>query len=331
MNEKIKEKCDLLAENYQITQNSAKLDHAQAAALGALIYTSQNEKAAEEDIRSSRKLLHSKTSGFSSLNGYTNLALLCKMSLADDAEVYLDKVIAAYDHLKRGIFHSEYEALAAVCIADSADPSRYEEIGEKTVDIMNRMSKIHPLLTGASDTSVAAMLALTDYDIDEKLAEAEECYELVNKGKFTLSKDALQSVSMILALSSGSVQEKCERFNSLRNALSKTKSEISGEQLPMLAVFAGTEGEPEQIAADIDEACRYLKDKSGFGNWFGVGYKMRVTLAAAVVLQAYQEASGTAGAGNTVASVITQQIVLDIVMLMVASASAAAASAAARK
>ena len=317
MNEKIKEKCDLLAENYQITQNSAKLDHAQAAALGALIYTSRNARAVEENIRSNRKLLHSKVGAFSKLTGYTNIALLCKMALADDAEAYLDKVIAAYDQLKRGVFHSEYEALAASCIADNAEPSRYEEIAGKAIQILHSMSKIHPLLTGAEDSSIAAMLALTNLDIDATLAEAEVCYNTVKNAKLTLSKDALQSVSMILALNPGDTQEKCNRFNELRNALSKTKSEIFGGQLPILAAFADIDADPKQIAADIDEAARYLKGKSGFGDWFGIGYKMRVTLAAAIVLQTYQEKAGTTAVGEAMASVITQQIVVDIVMTMI--------------
>ena len=327
MNEKIKEKCDLLAENYQITQNSAKLDYAQAAALGALIYTNKNVRADESEIRSNRKLLHSKVGVFSKLVGYTNIALLCKMSLADNAEAYLDKVIAAYDQLKHGLFRSEYEALAASCIADNADSGRYEEIGQKTAQILDKMAKAHPLMTGAEDCSIAAMLAMTELDMDAALAEAEACYNAINKAKFTFSKDALQSVGMILALNPGPAEEKCKRFNDLRDALGKTKSEIFGGQLPILAAFVNTGADPEQIAADIDEASRYLKDKSGFGDWFGIGHEMRVTLAAALVLQTYQEEMAAAIVGEAVASVITQQIVVDIVMTMIIIAVAASTAA----
>ena len=321
MNERIKAKCDLLAENYNVVQSSAKLDFAQAAALGALIYTGKNANAVEQDIRNNRKLLHSKVSAFSNLVGHTNVALLCKMSLSDDPEAYLDKVISAYSNLKRGIFHSEYEALAASCIADNADPSRYEEIGQKAVEILDKMSELHPWLTGAEDSSIAAMLAMTGLDIDATLAEAEECYKEIKNARFTLSKDALQAVSMILALNSKSKEEKCEYFNRLRNELSNTKSEIFGDQLPILAAFVNVNESTEQIAADIDEANRYLKEKSGFGDWFGIGYKMRVTLAAAVVLQAYQDEAGECAiaeaANNAMASIIAQQIVIDIVMTMI--------------
>ena len=321
MKESIRKKCDLLAQNYGIVQNSAKLDFAQTAALGALIYTNKNALAKEADIRANRKLLHAKVSAFSNLAGHTALALLCKMSLSEDSEAYLDKVIAAYDNFKRGTFHSEYEALAASCMADIADPAAYEEIGREAIEILDKMAERHPMLTGPEDSTAAAMLAMTGLDADAVLSEAEECYQFIKNDGFTFSKDALQSVSLILALSPGAAEEKCQYFQKLRHALAKTGSKISGGQMPILAAFIDLGAAPEQIAADIDEACRYLKTQSGFGDWFGVGYRMRVTLASAVVFQAYREEEGVCSvadtANNAMASVITQQIVVDIIMTMI--------------
>ena len=320
MKSELTAKCDLLAANYETTWKSAKLDYVQAAALGALIYTEKNTAACEEDIRKNRKLLSDKVGVFSHLHGYTNVALLCKMSLAKDAGAYLDKVVAAYDSLKRGILHSEYEALAASTFADFAEPAQYEQLGQKTIEVLDKMHALHPMLTGREDTTVAALLALSGLDIDAALAESEACYEALSK-EVRFSKDSLQSVSMILALSGKPAAEKCERFSAIRGALKDTKSAFMPAQLPILAALVDTEVSPEEIANDIDEAARYLKKKSGFGDWFGVGYKMRTTLAAALVMQTYREknsaASMTAAVNSAVAGVLTEQIIMAIVMMMI--------------
>ena len=321
MDEKLRAKCDLLAENYLITQNSAKLDWSQAAGLGALIYTNMNITASESDIRSNRALLKKKVGAFNNLRGYTDLALLCKMSLKSNPEAYLDNVMAAYDNLRFGFFHSEYEALAASSVADFAEPSQYAAVGQKTSEILDVMQKQHPMLTGHEDVSVAALLAMSDMDVEAKLAEADACYEELKHDHFTFAKDALQSVSMILALSDTPVEEKCARFRALRSSLGDAGTHMFACQLPMLAAMVDTDVPVEQVAKDIDEAAKYLKKKKGFGDILGMGHRMRGVLASAIVLQTYQEQADVsavnAAAGNAAASVVAQQIILAIIMTII--------------
>ena len=321
MDANLKAKCDLLADNYKITQNAAKLDFSQAAGLGALIYTNMNIRADESVIRSNRKILKHKVGALSNLRGHTNIALLCKMSLKRDPEAYLDNVVSAYKLLNYGVFRSEYEALAAASIVDFVDPSQYQAIAQKTGQILTEMSRNHPMLTGHEDVAVAALFAMSDLDVEAKLAEAEACYENLRHDHFTFAKDALLSVCMILALSEKPIEEKCERFRQLRNAVNSTDIYMFAGQLPMLAAMVDTDATVDQVARDINEASHYLKGKSGFGSILGMGSSMRNVLASAMALQVYQEdakaSAATATAGNVAAGAIAQQIVLAIVMTII--------------
>ena len=320
----------MLASNYQGTQSAAKLDWAQAAGLGALIYTNMNVVASEPAIRSNRALMKSKVGAFSSLRGYTGISLLCKMSLKQNPEDYLDRVMFAYDNLRYGFYHSEFEAMAASSIADFAEPEQYAEIGRRTADILEVMKKKHPMLTGHEDVAVAALLAMSDFDVNEKLAEAEECYNTLKGDHFTFAKDSLQSVAMILAMSDRPVAEKCARFNEIRNAVNSTDIHMFAAQVPMLAALVDTDVPAQQIAIDINDASRYLKTKRGFGSVLGMGTRMRNVLASAIVLQSYQEMrradAMTAAVSNAAASVIAQQIVAAIVMTIIMTSAIISAS-----
>jgi hypothetical protein len=322
MDTKLQEKCDLLAENYKVVNKSAKLDFPEAASLGALIYTGANANASEEDIRANRALLKEKVSIINNLRGNVNIALLCKMSLAKDAEAYLDNVIEAYGLIKRGhIYHDEFEALAATAIVDFAEPAKYDEIAQKTQEIIKKMHEVHPILTNTEDTTIAALLAMSDLDIDAKLEEAEKCYEMLKGDHFKLAKDSLQSICMILALNDMPVEEKCARFSAIRQALKDIGDSMTTEHLAILAALVDIEGTPEEIAAEIKEAEKYLKGKSGFGSIFGIGKQLRMVLASAVILQTKNEALGKAGvaqaSANALTAVITEQIIMAIITFII--------------
>ena len=324
MDTTLQAKCDLLADNYLVTQKSAKLDWSMAAALGALIYTNKDRQANEEAIRASRKLLKSKVSGFNSMRGNTNIALLVKMATADSPEGYLDNVMDAYNLLKEGQGHhfgSEYEALAASCIVDFAKPEDYETVGRSTHEILRKMMKQHPLLTGREDTAVAALLAMSGLDIDATLAEADACYETLKGDHFKLAKDSLQSIAMILALNDMPVEQKCARFNAMRQAMKDVGDRMPVSTLPILAALVDTDASPEEIAQYVHDAFHYLKKKSGFGSVLGIGIKMRLVMATAVTQQIVGKKSGAsaeaAAASEAIATIITQQVIEAIILTII--------------
>ena len=328
MDAKLQAKCDLLAENFKTVRHSARLDSEYAASLGALICTGEDARASEADIRRNRELLRDKVGAFNNLRGNVNVALLCKMSLAKDPEAYLDKVVGAYGALKQGrVFHSEYEALAASVMADHADSIRFDDVARRTQEVLALMNARHPLLTDSADTTVAALLAMSGLDIEATLADAEKCYETLKDDHFTLAKDALQSVCMVLALGGGMpVEERCARFREIRQALKDRKERMDAEQLPILAALVDADETPDQVAAELEEAEKYLRGKSGLGGIFGLGRQMRMVLAAAVMLQVKDEARGRVGvaqaSGNALAAVITQQIIEMIILVSIMTVTA---------
>lgn len=88
------------------------------------------------------------------------------------------------------------------------------------------MQEKHPLLTNFDDFGIAAMLAVTDIDIDKQLEEAEVCYNLLKKSGFKLNKDALQTISHIMALSDEPIEKKTIRFAKIRDDLKAAKHPI---------------------------------------------------------------------------------------------------------
>ena len=324
MDAKLQAKCDLFAENFKTVKSSAKLDAVEAAGLGALIYTNANAQANEAEIRKNRSLLHDKVSVANNLRGQVSIALLCKMSLVQDPQNYLDKIINAYNLLKQGhMYHDEYEALAATAIVDFAEPAQHEDIAARTQAIIKKMHEVHPILTNTEDTTVAALLAMSDLDIETTLAAAEECYEILKDDHFTWAKDALQSVCMILALSEQPVQEKCKRFHDIRQAIKDSDGYMSADHLAIIAALVDTDASPTQIASEIKEVETYLKGKRGFGGIFGIGKQMRLVFSAAIILQAKNEEMGRAGiaqaASNALATVITEQIIMAIITFIIMS------------
>lgn len=320
MDVRLKEKCDLLADNYLVTKSSAKLDFDQAAALGALLYTGENAQASEAVIRENRALLKSKVGMFNNLRGYANLSLLCKMATSDDPNAYVDKVLAAYEGLKQNrVFHSEYEALTASCIADLVEPERYSEVALEAQDILKKMRAAHPLLTGREDTTIAALLVISGLDIDATLAEAEECYDNLKDSGFTLEKDSLQSISMVLALSDKPVAEKCNRFRELRKSLKEAGSSVWADQLPIVAALVDFDEPVEKLVSEVHEADEYLKTKKGFHGILGLGPQMRRVLASALVLQVHDEKKlGNATATtNALTAVLVQTIIVTIITIII--------------
>ena len=333
MDQKLQGKCDLLADNYLIAAKSAKMDFRQAAALAALIYTQNDQVASEAAIRGSRALLKSKVSGFNNLRGNVNLALLTKMSLSDDPEAYLDRVMEVYSIIARGrIIRTEYEALAASAIADFAQPNQYEDIVARTRDMLDKMSKQHPLLTTSGDTTLASLLVMSGVDADATLSEAEECFTKLKKnGGFTMAKNALQAVSLVLALNEGPAEMKCTRFIQMREALKKAKSKIYADQLPIIAALSCVDFPVEQLVSEIHDVDLYLKGKKGFGGLLGLGAQMRRLMASALVLQIHTDAgdAGSASVSNSaLTSVLVQQVVEAIIfmMIMIAVTTTAASS-----
>lgn len=312
MNEKLQAKVDLIAENYVVVERSGMLSASQAASLGALILTAEDAKADEESIRACRKVLKSKADALSNFRGATNLATLCRMSLQDDPEAWLDDVMDAYEHIGSGVakvFRQENMVFTAMGIAAMAEPADYAYIAEESWAVLERMSKAHPIITGYDDLGVISMMVMAGLDVDEALAEVDEIYKCLETTDFAFNKDALQTISVLMALSDKPVEEKCARFTALRDALKASGHKLDWVHLTVLAAFTDVDATVEEIAQQIAQVDDALKHRRGFGP-FLCGEKLRRLYAASLVLQVYDQADAgiAAGQAGALSTIIAQQI-----------------------
>ena len=329
MDAKLEKKVDLLAQNYILVRNAAKLDWGQSVCLGALMFTQRDRLAEESRIRSCRKLLKSKVSYVSNFRGLTSLALLCKMSMQNNPDAYLNDLMEAYKALTADkILRSESLVYAAEAMAEGVDKDRYEEVAKGAWDALAKMKFAHPFLTSQDDTAIATLLVMSGLDIDTVLANADEIYNRMKDSGFKFNKNALQSISLILALSDKPVEEKCQKFTELRKALKDARHGLGGNEVVLLAAFVNSDMPIETIVEEISAVDDALKGKKGFGNILGCGYEMRRLFAAALVLQAHEENEvGTVTSQvNALTTIIVQQVITLIILLVVISSSSAAAS-----
>lgn len=122
--------------------------------LSGLMYTAKQEIIDIERMKEAEKIIKSKTGIFSGFRGSTQMAIMAQMVLSDDMEGFFEAVKSVYDKLSaKKWVSSEYLIIAAmVIVQNEKDESKYDELVANTNELMNRMHKNHPWLTGGEDT-----------------------------------------------------------------------------------------------------------------------------------------------------------------------------------
>lgn len=319
MDQKLQEKCDLIAQNYEIVHKSGKLSFQCAANLGALMFTSAGKLANEETIRQNRELLKSKVGIFSNFRGPINLAILCKMSMHDNPQDYIDSVLRVYQILTENrVIKTEYMAMTAVQIVDNANPADYEKVCAEANTILETMRKVHPLIITSEDLSICALLAMSNLDVANLMIEAEKCYEALDDKVFKFSKDQLQTAALIMSMSQKPLEEKVQRYNNLRELLKEDSHRLPSQYTSILAAFTDSDKSNEEIVEIIAEVDDYLKHKHGFG-MLTLGGALRRVFAIALVLQNYEEdkAGQSIAASNSITSMIVETVIMEIITTII--------------
>jgi hypothetical protein len=185
------------------------------------------------------------------------------MALADDSEQYIEDVKDVYKKLHKGHFKdNSYMVLAAMLLCDFVRQNDADSIIEKHNEILQRMNKLHPVLTDSADISYVILLALSDRTTDAIIEDMTVCLDYLKKElKIKISSDSIQGLSEILALTDGDIREKCDSVMKIYDALKERKAEISdGSAFSALAMLIGTDETPEVIADEIIEADKFLKN-----------------------------------------------------------------------
>ncbi len=326
MNESLKQKCELLADNYTVINKDFKWEFELMTIVAANSYTNAGLKADPAKMKECREILKKKQGMFSDLRGISELALLSKMAIDRNPEGFLDEVTGVFDKIRNGrVFTSSYMVLCALIICEQHKVGQADEIIKKMNEIMKKMKKEHPLLTGSEDMPLATVMALMPEDTDKLIDEMEACYDILKK-KFPLHKDAVQGLCQVLCLSGSGTEEKCAKAAEIYDALKKQGVKYGkSTELAALGALVDLDLDAKEIAKEIDEVSELLKKHKGFGN-FSLGKEYRAMFAALLVAQEYSPQVLTSDApaiGSALALIIAEEIVM---LILVASTTAAAAN-----
>ena len=324
MRELLRAGCELLSENRNAISNGFKWDMDMMSIAGSVIFTSAGKTADVEKMKECKKILKKHEGVFSSFRSNMEIPVVSKMSLSDDPEGYLLKLLSIYETLKDAkLSGSEYVAMAALAICDESRVADYELIASNTKALMKKMSSIHPFLTDREDTAFAALLAASGKDFDQIIEETEDCYELL-KTKFPFHNNALQSLSHVLTLMPGNPGDKCEKVFEIYDAL-RARGVAYGKdyELASLGALVTAEMSAEELACEIADASAFLKACKGFGDW-SLGQKTRSMFAALLAAQAYAPCSTVMDASvinSSLAMVIAEELCLMLTVMMVSTMS----------
>ena len=321
MTDTLKYKCELLKRNHSVISKTFVFEKELMSIATGLIITGANREADIEKLKECRSILSKHTGLFSEYRDTVKLALLSEMALSDDPEQYIEDVKTVYNKLHKGHFKdNSYMVLAAMLLCDLDRQSDSDEVVEKHNEILQRMEKLHPILTDSSDISYVIMLALSDRTVDAIIEDMTVCLDYLKKDlKIKIGSDSIQGLSEILALTDGDIKAKCDSVMQLYDILQENKAEIgNGSVFSSLALLIGTNEAPEVIAGEIQEAdeflksCKLFKEKTGLED-----KKQRLLFAQLLVASCYGTASSMINNAliNTALSVIKAQRIATMITI----------------
>lgn len=281
------DKCDLLSANREVLKKNFKWDNDYMAFAAATMFTAASKMVDVSQLKSCEVILKEKAGVFSDFRGIAKLTILCKMAMSNDPEAYLNKVMEIHSYIEQGKFTgNNYRIVAATIIASHIGNRDFEPYVSRMTEIYKRMASNHSILTSVEDIPMAAMLAVTDKDIDLMVEDMEKCYLLIKKNFF--SKNSVQSLTHVLSVNDDFAERKSEKAMMIFKELKSKKHEFgTGMELALLGALTFIDMTPSQIVDHVCEADDYLKKLPGFGSFFGIGSTSRRLIAAQVVISAY--------------------------------------------
>lgn len=324
MNTDIKTRCEQLIENRDRAKTVFSWDGGLVHLACAGIYSAKGKTIDPDQLKACQTMLKQNVGVFSNFRGVAKAPVTAMIASSANPKLLLERGLDVYTLLKQHFWDSSYLPLAAMIIAQTAKPYRYEEIAVRTRKIYDEMKRKHPILTSSEDSAFCALLALADQPEEKLLDEIECCYQRLTK-TFS-SSNAVQSLSHALALCEGNAEEKCDRTVKLYEMLRAHGYKFgTGYELPVLGILAMTEESLEETVSVIGEIDDWLAKQKGFGIFGSVTKKQRLMYAGILAKQETLSdgAMEAAAVGGTLSLLIAQEVALTAAC---ASSMAAAAS-----
>lgn len=310
---------ELLIRNRDTIKNVFKWDTGLMHLCCANIYTMRGQLVDESSLRQTKQLLTERVGAFNNFRSTARNVLIAMLDLSGDAPALLERALQLYDMLKREFFTSSYLPMVAMLLAEHASPARYDELVARTRTIYKRMQREHPMLTSSEDCALCALLAMSDQTDDELIDRMEQCYTML-KDRFTFYGNQLQSLSHVMALSSGDIGDKCDRMLALIDALKAAGHKWSKSyELPVLGILVEDPRPIEELASAIADHDAWLQTQKGFGFFSSVS-RMQRLMYAALLTQEQGAAADTAAINSTISMIIAEQVSLIAVTSAVTAA-----------
>ena len=325
MNQEFTRKLEVFAESKKAIEKDFALEYGMSQAVAALLYAIAGQEADTVRMKESRKILQMKRSFFSAFRDSSELIVLARMAMTVDPERYLDDLIEVFNVFSQGsFFESGYMVLTAMIICDSDRKSDAQQIKVKTDEIMRRMSQKHPLLTDSEDLALAALLAMTERDVNDIIDDMEECYEYTKKTlRLGADSNSIQALSQIIALTDDNVKEQCDKVAELFGAFKDQKAKFGTYlEFPALATLIDVDMPADELVGEIIEAAAYLKDSKALSG-LEMDNKTRLMFAAMLASDVYKtggevgDGVGSTGAAIAASSALAMIIAEEVALLCV--------------
>ena len=284
----LREKADLMAENYKKLKEGFRWDMNLLRHFGAMVHAIKGQRVSIDSLEKIKKHIKDETSWVSNFRG-TNIFILTNfLYFEDDYKTTFRNMEKVYDKLKNeGFKNSTYLPLAAYTIAKEVPDDQWDYRIKRMRHFYDNMKKNHFWLTSADDYVFAAVLATTDLEVEGTSEKIEGCYRLLNEKGFYKGND-LQTLSHILALGEEEIKVKCSKTMELYEGLKEKKMKLQYSGLASLGVLTLISSDVDKTINEIKEVYDYIYEKDGYGFW-SLDKNMRVILAANLVADYYVE------------------------------------------
>ena len=274
-------------ENRDIIKKAIKFESSYIYPVAANIFCAAGVKADADRLAECKKIIK-KNAGFASyLKGVVLTPFAAKLCSADNPEAQFEKVMAMYGILKNHFRRSEYLALLATLLAEKTTAEEAERVAARGRALYDMMKKEHPILTSSEDNVMAGFMAFSEKSDAQLIDDSEKCYELLKK-KFS-DKNAVQTVSHILAMTDGAPEEKVNRMIGIFDMFTAAGHKFGKHyELPMLAAVSVIEADEKELVDTVISIDDLLSSQKGYGA-LSLDKKTRLMHAAMLAADLYDD------------------------------------------
>lgn len=329
MDLKLKEKIDLMVDNYYELKKGYKWETPLVKHFGALIHAVRNESVNPDVLLEIKDYIKAETSWTSYFRGTNQFVLANLLYFEEDYKSFFRDMQEVYELMKDKGFHkSQYTPLAAYTLVKESSRDEWNYRLNRMDDFYYKMKQNHYWLTSQDDYVFAAVLATSDLNVAETTENIERCYKYLNNEGFYKGND-LQTLSHVLAIGEEGVEEKCSKAVRLYERLKQKGCKLQYSGLATLGLLALITDDIDKIADEVQQAHDYIYEQDGYGFW-SLDKNMRVIISATLVSDTYVEdiKKGVyqVTLGNSINAIIIAQQQAAVAAAVAASTAAASAS-----